>query len=109
MALILFAPLQSCASSDNKSVTGQNLPQENLNENLDENAVFPHHSPLGKGVGVCPGRVVWSWDRKSVDWDGNGYWWELDHFNEASVQRLDLKSTRLNSSHKVQSRMPSSA
>lgn len=87
MALILFSPLQSCASSDGKTAETQ-LPQENLNENLDENAVFPHHSPLGKGVGVCPGRVVWSWDRKSVDWDGNGYWWELDHFNEASVQRL---------------------
>lgn len=80
MAFILFFPLQSCASSDSKSDEAQTLPQDDLNENLDKNAVFPHHSPLGKGVGVCPGRVVWSWDRKSVDWDGTGYWWELDHF-----------------------------
>ena len=77
--------LFSCSSTDSVAT---NLPTDNLNENLDSNAVFPHHSPLGKGVGACPGRVVWTWDRKSVDWDGEGYWWELDNFNEASIQRL---------------------
>lgn len=32
-----------------------------------------------------PGRVVWSHDPDSVEWDGNGYWWETDHFDEARI------------------------
>lgn len=85
---LLSFPFYSCGSSDNAANVPLNLPQDDLNENLDQDAVFPHHSPLGKGVGACPGRVVWSWDRKSVDWDGEGYWWELNHFNESSIQGL---------------------
>lgn len=87
--ILLFSfPLYSCGSGDNGTDKPHNLPQEELNENLDPNAVFPHHDPLGKGVGVCPGRVVWAWDRQSVEWDGTGYWWELDHFDEVSIQKL---------------------
>lgn len=88
LIFLLPFPLYSCGSSDHTSEQAIDLPQDDLNENLDKDAVFPHHSPLGKGVGACPGRVVWSWDRKSVDWSGEGYWWELDHFNEASIQKL---------------------
>ena len=89
MIALLSFPFSSCGSADkNGTDKPHNLPQENLNENLDPNAVFPHHDALGKGVGVCPGRVVWTWDRKSVEWDGAGYWWKPDHFDEASIQKL---------------------
>lgn len=88
MVSLVAMPLFSCGSSDNGISKPSDLPTGSLNENLDENAVFPHHEPLGKGVGACPGRVVWTWDRASVDWDGKGYWWELDNFSEASIQRM---------------------
>ena len=26
-----------------------------------------------------------AYDTDSVEWDGNGYWWELDHFDEACI------------------------
>lgn len=48
MAFILFFPLQFWASSDSKSDEAQTLPQDDLNENLDKNAVFPYQSPLPK-------------------------------------------------------------
>lgn len=48
MAFILFFPLQSRASSDSKSDEAQTLPRDDLNENLDKNAVFPYQSPLPK-------------------------------------------------------------
>lgn len=43
---------------------------------------FPSHEPYGQGIGAMPGRVVWSHNPKSVNWDGNGYWWETEHFDE---------------------------
>lgn len=45
-------------------------------------AAFPSHEPYGQGIGAMPGRVVWSHNPKSVNWDGNGYWWETEHFDE---------------------------
>ncbi len=47
--------------------------------------VYPQHAPYGAGVGAMPGRVVWAYDPDSVDWDGSGYWWELDHFDESAI------------------------
>lgn len=50
--------------------------------------VYPRHRPYGKGIGAKPGRVVWSHDRKSVRWDGKGYWWKPEHFNDAVVMKM---------------------
>ena len=37
----------------------------------------PANTPLGKGKGVNPGRVVWAHDPKAAQWDGKtGNWWE---------------------------------
>lgn len=33
-------------------------------------SVFPWHEPYGSGIGAKPGRVVWSYNPQSVDWDG---------------------------------------
>ncbi len=49
---------------------------------------FPAHEPYGEGVGAMPGRVVWSYEPDSVDWDGNGYWWEPDNFNEDVMRTM---------------------
>lgn len=46
---------------------------------------FPAHAPCGTGVGVFPGRVVWTRDPSAVRWDGQGYWWQPEHFSESAV------------------------
>lgn len=43
---------------------------------------------LGEGVGVNPGRVVWAHDPDSVDWDGSGYWWNINNFNQDIIQDM---------------------
>ena len=45
-------------------------------------AIYPEHKPYGKGVGAKPGRVVWSHNPGAVEWDGKGYWWKTEHFDE---------------------------
>ena len=50
--------------------------------------VFPKHAPLGRGVGAMPGRVVWVHDTESVEWDGKGYWWTVNHFGEPAILRM---------------------
>lgn len=57
-------------------------------EDLPYDGVYPQHEPYGKGIGAMPGRVVWAHDAASVDWDGSGYWWELEHFDEAVILRM---------------------
>lgn len=55
---------------------------------------FKKHEPLGVGKGIHPGRVVWAHDPAAVNWDGSGYWWELDHFDEARIRTLFEKMLR---------------
>lgn len=57
-------------------------------DSAEYSPVFPRHEPYGKGIGAMPGRVVWAYNPDSVEWDGQGYWWELDHFNEAVLQTM---------------------
>ncbi len=57
-------------------------------ESLPYDGVYPRHEPYGTGIGAMPGRVVWVHDPDSVDWDGEGYWWQSDNFDEATVQRM---------------------
>ncbi len=52
---------------------------------LPYDGIYPQHEPYGTGIGAMPGRVVWAYDPDSVDWDGNGYWWESRHFDESII------------------------
>lgn len=56
--------------------------------NIDGSPVFPRHEPYGTGIGAMPGRVAWAYDPDSVDWDGSGYWWELEHFDESAILEM---------------------
>ena len=62
-------------------------PAPSLDE-LSYDSVFPPHEPLGRGVGAVPGRVAWVRDGASVVWDGAGYWWQREHFDEAAIRRM---------------------
>lgn len=57
-------------------------------EDTDMAGILPPHAPLGRGVGVMPGRVVWAWEPDAVEWDGSGYWWELTHFDEELIRGM---------------------
>lgn len=51
-------------------------------------SVFPQHEPYGEGIGALPGRVVWVYDTDSVLWDGDGYWWKPENFDEKAIQDM---------------------
>ena len=51
-------------------------------------SVFPQHEPYGVGLGAMPGRVVWNYDTDSVLWDGEGFWWRPENFDEVVVQSM---------------------
>ncbi|MGN1368505.1 MAG: DUF362 domain-containing protein [Aristaeellaceae bacterium] len=51
-------------------------------------AGFPTHEPYGTGIGVMPGRVVWTHDPSCVSWEGDGFWWEIEHFREDAISQM---------------------
>lgn len=63
----------------------------NTANQTDYTPVFPRHKAYGKGIGAQPGRVAWTHNPQSVNWDGSGYWWELEHFDEAAVLQMTQK------------------
>lgn len=66
----------------------ENHTQNGEKDMMTENSVFPQHEPYGTGVGAMPGRVIWAHNPDSVDWNGEGYWWEIDHFDEEVLLRM---------------------
>ncbi len=57
-------------------------------QSLPYDGNYPQHEAYGKGLGAMPGRVVWSHNPDSVEWDGSGYWWETKHFDEAVILKM---------------------
>lgn len=57
-------------------------------EHLPYDSVFPPHEPLGRGVGAMPGRVAWVRDAAAMTWDGSGFWWQREHFDEVAVRQM---------------------
>ena len=62
----------------------------------------PANSPIGSGVGIHPGRVVWAHNSKATAWDGqSGNWWDnastdprlVDAMISGSVQSLTGEKT----------------
>ena len=70
-----------------ENTTPAAAPQESK-RSLPYDGVYPQHEPYGTGIGAMPGRVVWAHDPDSVNWDGEGYWWQLDNFGEAVIRRM---------------------
>lgn len=75
-------------SSDPSAGTQQYEGAENSGENYPYDSVFPQHEPYGTGIGAMPGRVVWAYDPVSVLWDGSGYWWQAQNFDEAVIMDM---------------------
>jgi len=79
---ILFA---SNAIAENKELTANNN-REVYSE------VFSKHEPYGRGIGAMPGRVVWSHNPDSVEWNGEEYWWKPENFDEEVIKNMVNRS-----------------
>ncbi len=92
--ILAFCLLISCAACGTAATEIQgwldelDLPLTKEVSTLPYDGIYPQHEPYGTGIGAMPGRVVWAWDPDSVDWDGNGYWWELAHFDETAILKM---------------------
>lgn len=79
---------QEESGEDVDSVPKQSDRAENDTGVHPYDSVFPQHEPYGKGTGAMPGRVVWDYDTASVLWDGEGFWWRPQNFDESVIQRM---------------------
>lgn len=61
---------------------------ENYIPSTEYDNVYPQHEPYGTGIDAMPGRVVWAHNTDSVNWDGNGYWWNPDNFDETIILEM---------------------
>ena len=60
----------------------------NSKNTVSYDGIYPEHEPYGKGVGITPGRVVWSHNASSVTWEDDDYCWKLEHFNEEIIKKM---------------------
>ena len=72
------------AVAEDKSIASN----DNYTPSKEYDNIFPQHEPYGIGIGAMPGCVVWAHDPDSVEWDGSGYWWETEHFDEAVIVKM---------------------
>lgn len=96
LILLIFVSIPACSNYEklpdnphNNSVVTDSvssaLPLDVGSTEYD--GLFPWHEPMGTGVGVMPGRVVWVYDPNCVDWT-EGYWWEFDNFDYVRIQSM---------------------
>lgn len=83
--MIIIGSFTACSKS---SVNNSDTKEATSSTHQPYDGKYPYHEPYGMGIGVMPGRVVWSHNPDSVDWNGNGYWWETDHFNEEIILKM---------------------
>lgn len=72
-------------SSDSSAINSMETSQVQMPP-YDGN--YPQHKAYGIGIGAMPGRVVWSHNPDSVEWDDSGYWWKTKHFDEAVILKM---------------------
>lgn len=79
---------ETSASEVQKEIDTPNLLLTKEGTAMPYDGIYPQHEPYGTGIGAMPGRVVWAYDPDSVNWDGTGYWWEPEHFDETTVLNM---------------------
>ncbi len=63
--------LQSNTISPSDSLT-TNSSETSQIQPLPYDGNYPQHEAYGTGIGAMPGRVAWSHNPDSVEWDGSG-------------------------------------
>lgn len=97
LSFALLLSLTACGKKQAAQEADQSLitlaVQSGMEANMvDYTSVFSRHDPMGEGIGVHPGRVVWDYDPGSVSWDDDSPWWETSHFNETVILRMVRES-----------------
>jgi hypothetical protein len=102
IALLLCAGLFLMLSCNNKngeksdanSSASVNAPA-NTAETSGTNTLSAYdHGVLGKGRGVMPGRVVWAYNKNSVNWNGKGFWWNPKNFDLEVIKGMMANSVK---------------
>ena len=75
-------------NTDNNHSGGSASDDTSQIQSLPYDGNYPQHEAYGTGIGAMPGRVVWSHNPDSVVWDGSGYWWETNHFDETVILKM---------------------
>lgn len=74
--------------TDPVSVTEEAETTEPVSETRTPYVLEKDDKPLGKGVGVNPGRVTWAYNKDAFNWNGSGYWWMTKNFDEDIVRTM---------------------
>ena len=82
MGMVIICLSVACGEQKNEQ---QSVPEDGGHL---YDSVFPQHEPYGAGIGAMPGRVVWNYDTDSVLWDGEGFWWQPENFDESVIQSM---------------------
>lgn len=90
IGVIIICSLAACGGQQNNDSISERQTEdtESYASKYPYDSVFPQHEPYGEGIGAMPGRVVWSYNADSVLWDGNGYWWQVENFDESIIQGM---------------------
>ena len=92
VSMLCLLTMVSCVAVEVPAAGAGAETEQLTSETFSYDGVYPQHEPYGTGIGAVPGRVVWAHDPDCVEWDGSGYWWETDHFDEAAIQSMVDKS-----------------
>lgn len=85
LGVVVVCLLAACGARQEE---GQESSSEDGADGYPYDSVFPQHEPYGEGIGAMPGRVVWNYDTDSVLWDGEGFWWRPENFDESVIRRM---------------------
>ena len=88
VSMLCLLTMVSCVAVEVPAAGAGAETEQLTSETFSYDGVYPQHEPYGTGIGAVPGRVVWAHDPDCVEWDGSGYWWETDHFDEAAIQSM---------------------
>lgn len=82
--------LHSNDITSSTDITEKDMISENNNyiPSAQYDNVYPQHKPYGTGIGAMPGRVVWAHNPDSINWNGDGYWWNPDNFDEMLILEM---------------------
>ena len=83
LSVIAASVLAACGlRQDGQASSTEDGREENT---VPYDSVFPQHEPYGEGIGAMPGRVVWDYNTDCVLWDGEGFWWRPENFDESVI------------------------
>lgn len=86
LSVIAASVLAACGlRQDGQASSTEDGREENT---VPYDSVFPQHEPYGEGIGAMPGRVVWDYNTDCVLWDGEGFWWRPENFDESVIQSM---------------------